>query len=289
LKSLVEYEPPLEEEGRAEGKRKLMMVAFLAAAVLLAIVLIVRLNSPAIPTEVLDTKSGSVSPPPSVEELKSEARRGVPPLDLSAGKAVPGNASAAKALQVNPVPENPPTVVEVPTPKPKRLSRRARRLAAQAAARAAKQARTQTAQKAAVSTSASPAKGEIQVLTDPPGANVVVDGSQSCVSPCSVALGSGRHTLTAGLDGYGTSRRIFHLPGDASIFIPMTRSLGVLVISSHPAGANVQVDGKSAGNTPLTLRLPPGLHRVSVWDGARWREQNVEVEGDGVDSRTFVF
>ncbi len=268
MKALVEYDPPEEPEpGASDGRKKLALIAVLCAAVALALVLIVRMNSgPPVPTQVLDTKSGTVSPPPSVSPQGSTTSA-TPPVDLSASQSKP-------------------TVVEVPTPiasapgtpVPKAISRRnSRRPGAIRALKPLAVAAPMTK------------TGEIQLLTDPPGANVVVDQTQSCVTPCSVTLSGGRHTLTASMDGFGVSRRIFHFPEDSSIFIPMVRSLGVLVISSQPSGANVQVDGKAAGTTPVTLRLPPGSHRVSVWDGTRWRDQNVELQGDEVHTRTFVF
>jgi len=134
-----------------------------------------------------------------------------------------------------------------------------------------------------------PADGEVQLLTDPPGANVSVAGLNSCTTPCSLTLAHGRHTLAATMDGFGTARKIFYLPADVSVFVPMVRSVGVLLVSSEPSGANVNVDGQAVGSTPVTLRLAPGSHRVSVWDGVRWHEQNVLVAADEVHTRTFRF
>lgn len=57
-----------------------------------------------------------------------------------------------------------------------------------------------------------------------------------------------------------------------------TRAAGVLTIATTPAGAQVSIDGKSRGNTPLTLRdLGPGPHRVTV-SKAGYEEKSETVE-----------
>lgn len=45
-------------------------------------------------------------------------------------------------------------------------------------------------------------------------------------------------------------------------------AMGTLVLSSHPSGAQVVVDGSPSGTTPLALRLAAGPHVVSVTDVA---------------------
>jgi hypothetical protein len=131
--------------------------------------------------------------------------------------------------------------------------------------------------------------GEVQLLTDPPGANVTVDGSQSCITPCSFTLNHGRHTLAASLPGFGVARKIFNVPQDLNIILPLAKSVGVLLVSSEPSGAAVNVDGQTAGKTPLTLRLSPGIHRIGVWDGSRWHEESLQVTSDEVHTRLFRF
>lgn len=261
-------------EPQTSGRKKLAAIVGLGFAVGLAILLIVRMNSgPELPAQVLDTKSGAVSPPPGVDELKYDKRAVNPPLDLSASQ----NAAQNKTNQqvASKAAENPATVVNVPVPaasKKKPLPKTT------ASLRPVRQSTPPTA-----------VMGDMEINSDPPGATVMLDNISSCVTPCSVPMASGRHTLAATMNGYSIARRIFNVPADTSVFIPMVKSEGVLVVSSSPPGAAVNVDGRDAGKTPLTLRLSAGIHNVGVWDGTKWNNQTVQISGDEVSTRTFVF
>ena len=57
-----------------------------------------------------------------------------------------------------------------------------------------------------------PSMADVELVTDPPAGKVVVDGRQSCLSPCSIPLSSGRHTLTAELAGYTWRKGLFKCP-----------------------------------------------------------------------------
>jgi hypothetical protein len=250
-----------EPEERKSWFRRLGVLAALCLAVGVAIVLIVRMNSgPPLPSQTLDTRNAPVSAPPGIQDLnKYDRKLPAPPLDLT------------------PVPsaqDNPPTVVNVPVPAsmPKKKPEQPRH---------EKLARVLSPPVAH--------NGEVQLLTDPPGASVIVDGRNSCITPCSVNLPAGRHTLAATLDGYGIARKIFHVPTDTNLFLQMEKKEGVLVVSSEPSNASVNVDGTIRGKTPLTLRLSPGTHRVAVWDGSRWQQQTILISADAMDTRVFRF
>lgn len=268
--SVVVFEPDEPEEERT-WVRNLIMIGALCLAVAVAIVLIVRMNSgPAVATQVLDSKNGPVTAP-SVEELKYDRHITAPPLDLSAPPAAPQAAPqpAKKAESVVRVPVAPKAQPPVPTVKAsmtKPLPPRAEKPQQPASTRSG-----------------------VEMITDPPGVAIRVDGTSSCVTPCSLTLANGRHTLVANMQGFGVSRKIFYLPADKNILVPMVKSQGVLLVSSEPSGARVSVDGQTAGATPVTLRLTPGTHHISVWDGARWHDESVQVGADEVHTRLFRF
>ncbi len=233
------------------GKRFGLIVA-LCFAVAAACIFIVRLNSgPSIPVQVLDSKSGSSVPPP--EETKVAAKESAPaPADLTA--------PPDQTLQ-------PPA----PTPKPP----------------AAKEPAPQPEKESAPNPDATPAMTDVELVTDPPGGKVVVDSRRSCLSPCSIPLASGRHTLTAELSGYVLAQKIIHVPADANVFLPLVKSVGVLLVSSEPSGSQVAVDGKNYGVTPVTLHLTAGAHHLTISDGDRRHDETIEIDGEGVHTRTF--
>ena len=140
---------------------------------------------------------------------------------------------------------------------------------------------------------ATPLEGvaDIELLSEPPGAKIVVDNrpDASCTAPCTMSLPNGRHTLTAELGGYNVARRIFAIPGDTSVYVPMNRSTGVLFVTSTPSGSTIYVDGKPYGLTPATLHLSAGSHQLVVANGSAQREETVIVQTDGFDSRSFRF
>jgi hypothetical protein len=130
----------------------------------------------------------------------------------------------------------------------------------------------------------------VQLVSDPVGARISVDGddANTCIAPCNLSLGSGRHTLMATIAGSAPARRIFLVPQDKEVTIVMPRSLGTLLVASSPSGAQVLIDGQSRGQTPTSVRLPAGPHRlVVVLNGEQRAEQTVLVEEDQIVTRTI--
>ena len=130
---------------------------------------------------------------------------------------------------------------------------------------------------------------DIELVSDPPGAQVEVDNRSetSCLAPCSVRLGPGRHTLFAELQGFGTARKIFSVPVEGDVFISMNRNVGTLLFTSDPAGADVVVDGKDYGRAPITIHLSAGRHHLSISDGIRHHEETIQITTDGLYARSF--
>ena len=246
--------PPISTpEERTNWGKNLALIAALCLAVGFVIILIVRMNSGfEFPSQILESKTAASPTPPSVDELKPDIR---PP----------------ETHRVELPPSQPTKLPEPAVPAPIAPAKKA------VSVRQVKQV------------APAPTSGDVDFTTDPPNVSIVVDGAISCQTPCSFPLASGRHTLTANLFGFGVARRIFNVPQDTNVFIPMLKSVGVLLITSNLPSARVSVDGSESGTTPVTLRLSPGVHRVSVFDGARWHDETVQVTADEVHTREFRF
>ena len=231
--------------------KKMAVILAMCFAIFAAIVFIVRWNSgPAVPVQVLDTKSGPATPPPDLPDAPQSPTTPLSP-------ATTNRAATARERTTPPV--RPARSVAKPQSAPPVSSPPAR---------------------------SSPS--DVELLTEPAGAHVTIDGSLSCTSPCTLSLPTGRHTLSVQSDGYEIARRILNVPGDTSLYIPMVRNTGALLVTSIPSGAAVYVDGQEAGHTPVTLHLGTGTHRLVWMLGGDQHQETVEVQS-GIQARGFRF
>jgi serine/threonine protein kinase len=190
-------------------------------------------------------------------------------------------------IDVGSSPTTPPENLAVDKKQVEEAKRAQIEAAKRKAADAAKAAAAQTA-----GTPPPPAQTgpqEVELLSDPPGAKLVIDNKpdESCQAPCTLSLGTGRHTLTADLAGYSLARRIFNVPEDNTVFVSLSKSMGVLVVTSVPSGSEIVVDGKSYGRTPATLHLAAGTHRLQLSNGVQEHEEMLDVQSDGMDARNI--
>lgn len=130
-----------------------------------------------------------------------------------------------------------------------------------------------------------PPEPALAITTDPPGAEVSVDGQSLGKTPFIGVVPAGEHTLFLTLGG----RRITQ----AQILMPEERDLDlrfamaedtvdrapVLAVSSDPVGASIFVDGvELAQKTPYIGTLSPGPHRVMLaHEGFHSYERTIEM------------
>jgi TonB family protein len=125
--------------------------------------------------------------------------------------------------------------------------------------------------------------GSLQVESEPAGAQVLVDGVAKGRTPLDVAdLPFGAHGVRLELRGYDSQTHSVSLAAESPNaqlrvkLTPTAPTTGTAEIVSKPAGAAVSVDGRPAGQTPLSgLKLRPGAHRLEIaldqhetWSGA---------------------
>jgi serine/threonine-protein kinase len=132
----------------------------------------------------------------------------------------------------------------------------------------------------------------VQLLTDPPGAVITIDGqaANSCRTPCMLSLPQGRHTLTTQLDGFRPYPRIFKLPGESDLFLKLAKAQGTLSITSSPPGASIQINGdQKPQTTPATFVVPPGAYHVRVTRKGVPLDFDVQVQDDEIQTRNVTF
>jgi len=109
--------------------------------------------------------------------------------------------------------------------------------------------------------------GQLSVESNPPGAQVQIDGQNTGYTPFNLAgLNPGHHTVTIVKSGYATETRTVDVAsGSRSVISVQLSSLtATLAANSSPTGAEVWIDGKSTGHvTPAQISVDkPGAHNL---------------------------
>ena len=131
---------------------------------------------------------------------------------------------------------------------------------------------------------------QVQFVTEPAEAQLTVDGSQTCKTPCLLALSPGRHSLNVRLDGYRAYPRIFSVPEEREIFLQLSKATGTLSITSNPPGATIEINGEAQSKrTPALFNYPPGTYRVRVSRNGEFLDFTVQVRDGEFVNRKIDF
>lgn len=108
--------------------------------------------------------------------------------------------------------------------------------------------------------------GEVSIVSDPAGANVVVDGIERGVTPLTVSgISRGRMRVRLSMAGYRDVMRELNVGAGARLDLSVTMEEipGGLNVTSVPTGARIYVDGVARGKAPVYLDgVKPGRHAV---------------------------
>ncbi|AKI98243.1 hypothetical protein IX53_03920 [Kosmotoga pacifica] len=114
---------------------------------------------------------------------------------------------------------------------------------------------------------ARPTMGTLAVNTTPSGARIYIDGSYYGTSPLRVSLAGGTHLVSLYKPGYILLTKLVNIRAGATAYLNVALSAVeqfTLNIDSDPSGAGVYIDGTFKGYTPLTIKLPAGVHKLEV-------------------------
>ena len=135
-----------------------------------------------------------------------------------------------------------------------------------------------------------PATGEVEISTEPSGAQVLIDGRSFGPSPIRAEIRPGPHSYMVQaegrvpvsgeftVEGYGVTTLKLDLPA----VVPSAPAASVQ-LNSTPSGARVYADGNPVGGpTPTAFRLAPGRHSLMIsLAGYRPVRREVEVPPEG--------
>ena len=107
----------------------------------------------------------------------------------------------------------------------------------------------------------------LQILSDPPEAEVWLDGKPRGKTPTILrVVAARRHALELRKARYLTAKRALRLdqgPPKQTVKVSLELA-GYISTRSYPPGALVLVDGRTAGHTPVRLPVSPGKHVVRL-------------------------
>ncbi|HEX2691092.1 MAG TPA: PEGA domain-containing protein [Kofleriaceae bacterium] len=139
-----------------------------------------------------------------------------------------------------------------------------------------------------------PPRTAIRVRTIPPGAQIELEGRNAgTASDGTLVLANlevGRtYPIVARLDGYEPRQAVFQAQsGDTPVTLELRALVPTLELDTTPTGATVEINGKAAGTTPLTLRsLPPASSATVTFRKAGYRDATARltVPGPGKETR----
>ncbi|MBF0227940.1 MAG: PEGA domain-containing protein [Desulfobacterales bacterium] len=112
------------------------------------------------------------------------------------------------------------------------------------------------------------ALGELEVKSEPKGAEVYVNGESKGLTPLKLEnLKPGSYEIKISKEGYEEYSGSVSVVGSktASVDRNLREILGSISIKSSPSGAEVYVEGSRKGTTPLTLdKVKPGSYNVKI-------------------------
>ena len=132
--------------------------------------------------------------------------------------------------------------------------------------------------------------GELIITTEPPGAEVSIDGRSFGPSPVRTRVVTGRHSYTAKLAGRATAEGTVNVADQGvvarSVELPpaMLPAAEMNVqVSTNPPNATVFADGTPKGETPTSFHMSPGHHTLILSaSGFQPLQREIEVPESGV-------
>ncbi|WP_319377837.1 PEGA domain-containing protein [uncultured Methanocorpusculum sp.] len=113
-----------------------------------------------------------------------------------------------------------------------------------------------------------PTNGYLYISSNPSGAIVYVDGVYKGVSPTTVTLSPGSHSVQMSMSGYNTWSGSTTVNAGQTTQVSATLdpsvTYGYLSVSSSPSNADVYINGVYKGDTSFTIGLNPGTYQVTV-------------------------
>jgi serine/threonine-protein kinase len=129
--------------------------------------------------------------------------------------------------------------------------------------------------------------GEVNIVTTPPGVEVLIDGKSYGTTPFHTTLRAGQHVAIVKRPGADPYETTFKLKSGAIITktwaLGEAAQMGIVEVRTIPPGATVFADNQPTnGQTPTSFRLTVGAHMLTLsLSGYRPVQQQVDVLANG--------
>jgi hypothetical protein len=111
--------------------------------------------------------------------------------------------------------------------------------------------------------------GEVNMVTTPPGVEVLIDGKSYGPTPFHATLKAGQHVATVKRPGADPYETTFELKSGAimtkKLALGEAAQMGIVEVRTIPPGATVFADNQpTGGQTPTSFRLTVGTHMLTL-------------------------
>ncbi len=128
-----------------------------------------------------------------------------------------------------------------------------------------------------------PAWAPVTLTSNPAQATIIIDGQEQGATPATIELLQGEHTLSLQLKGYQEWSQRFRVNANQPFALPeinLQEEGGLVRLVTRPAGANITVNDRYIGQSPVELNLEPDKqHRVDIFKpGYKTTSRKLSVE-----------
>jgi hypothetical protein len=129
----------------------------------------------------------------------------------------------------------------------------------------------------------SPQYGQLRIATTPSDAEIYLDGKKMGITPITLReILIGDYNLELRKTGYASYTQNIKIKHNETTDINETLSDGIeITITSEPAGAKIEIDGKDMGVTPFKGMLGFGSHNVKLTNNQKIVNERINVTQEG--------
>ena len=135
-----------------------------------------------------------------------------------------------------------------------------------------------------------PGWADITIDSVPRGARVMVNGNSAGSTPLTIELPAGEHEILLTAERFKPWRDRLAVEANHPLKLDIIRlqpADGILAVRTKPAGANVMVGTKFAGQTPLELKLAAETQHILHIDKAGYQKANRTIKLNSEESKTL--